>query len=83
MKKTLTVKVGKISIGSQHPVVVQSMTNTDTADIDKTVQQIYQLAKSGSELVRITVNDESAAAAVPVIREKLNQLGANIKRVSI
>lgn len=81
MKKTLTVKVGSISIGSEHSVVVQSMTNTDTADIDKTVQQIYQLAKSGSELVRITVNEDSAAAAVSKIREKLDKLGCDVPLV--
>ena len=62
-RNAITVKVGSVSIGHEHPVVVQSMTNTDTADIERTVEQVYQLAKAGSELVRITVNSEAAAAA--------------------
>lgn len=81
MKKTHTVKIGPITMGGEHPIVVQSMTNTDTADIDKTVAQVYQLAKAGSELVRITVNTESAAAAVPSIRKKLDAMGCDVPLV--
>ena len=65
------VKVGQVSFGGDLPVVVQSMTNTDTADIDSTTQQIIELAEAGSELVRITVNNDAAAAAVPFIKERL------------
>ena len=75
------VKVGTVLIGPGHPVVVQSMTNTDTADIARTVTQVYQLAKAGSELVRITVNSEEAAAAVATIREKLDALGCHVPLV--
>lgn len=75
------VKVGTVLIGQGHPVVVQSMTNTDTADIARTVTQVYQLAKAGSELVRITVNSEEAAAAVATIREKLDALGCHVPLV--
>ena len=64
-------------MGGQAPIVVQSMTNTDTADIDATVQQVLQLARAGSELVRITVNSEEAARAVPHIREQLDKRGCN------
>lgn len=77
----IPVKVGNIQIGGDAPVVVQSMTNTDTADIERTVEQVKQLATAGSELVRITVNSEEAAAAVPIIREKLDQLGCNVPLV--
>lgn len=66
------VKVGSVLIGGGAPVVVQSMTNTDTADIAKTIQQVNELATVGSEIVRITVNNEAAAAAVPAIAEKVN-----------
>jgi len=76
-----TVFVGSIPIGQDHPIVVQSMTNTDTADIEKTVQQVYQLAKAGSELVRITVNSDAAAAAVARIREKLDAIGCDVPLV--
>ena len=65
------VKVAQVSLGGDLPVVVQSMTNTDTADIDSTAQQIIELAEAGSELVRITVNNDAAAAAVPFIKERL------------
>ena len=65
------VLIGDVMVGGQAPVVVQSMTNTHTADIDKTVDQVSALAEVGSELVRITVNDKEAARAVPVIRERL------------
>ncbi|MGH2386231.1 MAG: flavodoxin-dependent (E)-4-hydroxy-3-methylbut-2-enyl-diphosphate synthase, partial [Candidatus Limnocylindria bacterium] len=77
-RPTLTVLVGGIQVGSAHPVVVQSMTNTDTADADGTAIQVAQLAHAGSELVRITVNNDAAAQAVPVIREKLDRLGVDV-----
>ena len=70
--------VGGVRIGSDHPVVVQSMTNTDTADSDATAIQVAQLAHAGSELVRVTVNNDAAAKAVPVIREKLDRLGVGV-----
>jgi len=71
MSKTNVVKVGNVAIGGNNPVVVQSMTDTYTADIEKTVKQILALHKAGSEIVRLTVNDEPAAAAVPKIVEEL------------
>lgn len=74
-KKTVGVKVGNIQIGGGAPIVIQSMTNTDTADVESTVQQIYELARAGSELVRVTVNNEASAEAVPYIREKLEARG--------
>src|SRR5918994_3496673 len=74
-RQTPTVRIGDVPVGSEHPIVVQSMTNTDTADADATALQVAQLAHAGSELVRITVNNDDAAAAVPVIREKLDRLG--------
>ena len=77
-RPTLTVMVGDVPVGSAHPVVVQSMTNTDTADADATAIQVAQLAHAGSELVRITVNNDAAAAAVPVIRSKLDRLGVDV-----
>lgn len=70
--------VGGIAIGGSAPVVVQSMTNTDTADIEATVVQVKQLADAGSELVRLTVNTMEAAAAVPVIRERLDDMGCPV-----
>jgi (E)-4-hydroxy-3-methylbut-2-enyl-diphosphate synthase len=73
-----TVVVGDVPVGSGHPVVVQSMTNTDTADADATAIQVAQLAHAGSELVRITVNNDEAARAVPVIRTKLDALGVGV-----
>jgi (E)-4-hydroxy-3-methylbut-2-enyl-diphosphate synthase len=77
-RQTTTVHVGGVAIGSGHPVVVQSMTNTDTADADATAIQVAQLAHAGSELVRVTVNNDEAAQAVPVIREKLDRLGVGV-----
>jgi len=73
--KTIPVKVGGISVGGSAPVVVQSMTNTDTAEAEKTAQQIVELAKAGSELVRITVNSDAAASQVAKIRDRVSQLG--------
>ncbi|MHB0990312.1 MAG: flavodoxin-dependent (E)-4-hydroxy-3-methylbut-2-enyl-diphosphate synthase [Burkholderiales bacterium] len=75
---TRTVLIGKIAVGGQHPVVVQSMTNTDTADIAATVEQVYALWRAGSELVRITVNTIEAAEAVPRIRDALEALGCDV-----
>lgn len=72
-RKTHTVMVGGIPIGSEHPVVIQSMTNTPTRDIDATVAQIIELTDAGSELVRITINDDAAALAVPEIARKLRE----------
>lgn len=74
----IPVIVGGITVGGTAPIVVQSMTNTDTADIQASVLQIAQLVAAGSELVRITVNTEDAAAAVPHIREQLAQRGINV-----
>ncbi len=76
--RTTTVLVGDVPVGGDHPIVVQSMTNTDTADPDATALQVAQLAHAGSELVRITVNNDEAAQAVPVIREKLDRLGVDV-----
>jgi (E)-4-hydroxy-3-methylbut-2-enyl-diphosphate synthase len=75
---TVSVDVGGVLIGSAHPIVVQSMTNTDTADADATAIQVAQLAHAGSELVRVTVNNDAAAQAVPLIREKLDRLGVGV-----
>src|SRR5256885_16554204 len=77
-RKTLTAVVGGVRVGSDAPVVVQSMTNTDTADIPGTVQQVAALARSGSELVRVTVNNDEAAAAVPRIVEELDKQGVRV-----
>jgi len=77
-KPTHSVKVGKVFIGGLHPVVVQSMTNTDTADIDSSVKQISQLWRAGSELVRVTVNNPESAAAVPRIRDKLLMMNIDV-----
>src|SRR5450631_3744723 len=74
-RHSLIVKVGSVSIGGASPIVVQSMTNTDTADIDGTVAQVKALARAGSELVRVTVNNDESAAAVPHIRERLDAQG--------
>jgi (E)-4-hydroxy-3-methylbut-2-enyl-diphosphate synthase len=77
-RQSTAVKVGPITIGGHAPIVVQSMTNTDTADPAATANQIAQLAKAGSELVRITVNTEEAAQAVPEIRERLDQMDLGV-----
>ena len=74
---TVGVKVGNVTVGGGAPVVVQSMTNTDTADIVATARQCIELAEAGSELVRITVNVPEAAAAVPEIKERLRDAGCN------
>src|SRR5579864_4613755 len=77
-RKTVTAVVGGVRVGSDAPVVVQSMTNTDTADIPGTVQQVAALARSGSELVRVTVNNDEAAAAVAPIVEQLDNQGIRV-----
>jgi (E)-4-hydroxy-3-methylbut-2-enyl-diphosphate synthase len=77
-RKTVTVPISGVLVGSSAPVVVQSMTNTDTADIKSTVQQVADLARSGSELVRVTVNTEEAAAAVPEIVNQLLGRGISV-----
>ncbi len=74
-RRAVSVKIGSVTVGPEAPVVVQSMTNTDTADIESTIQQIAALARAGSELVRITVNNEAAAAAVPAIVEGIRAKG--------
>ena len=79
--KTIGVKVGNIMVGGDAPVVVQSMTNTDTADAASTVAQVLALAKAGSELVRITVNTEEAAAQVVYIRAELDEMGCEVPLV--
>jgi (E)-4-hydroxy-3-methylbut-2-enyl-diphosphate synthase len=81
--RAVTIGTGKgaVTIGGGAPVVVQSMTNTDTADVDSTVAQVAALARAGSELVRITVDRDEAAAAVPHIREKLDQMGVDVPLV--
>src|SRR5271170_7479345 len=77
-RKSVTVKVGNVRVGSSAPVVVQSMTNTDTADVQGTIQQVAALATAGSELVRVTVNNDAAAAALPAIVEGLAKLGIDV-----
>lgn len=77
-KKTLSTLIGHVPMGGDAPVVVQSMTNTDTADIQGTVAQVAALAQAGSELVRMTVNNDAAAKAVPHIREQLDAMGINV-----
>src|SRR5437764_11004299 len=77
-RKTPTVLVGHVRVGSDVPVVVQSMTNTDTADIPGTVQQVAALARAGSELVRVTVNNDDAAAAVPHVVEQIEKMGVRV-----
>jgi (E)-4-hydroxy-3-methylbut-2-enyl-diphosphate synthase len=77
-RKTVTVKIGHVRVGSEVPVVVQSMTNTDTADVQGTIQQVAALATAGSELVRVTVNNDAAAKAVPLIVEGLAKIGIHV-----
>ena len=77
-RKTPTVKIGKVRVGWEVPVVVQSMTNTDTADVASTIEQVEALALAGSEIVRVTVNNEEAAAAVPAIVEGLDTRGIRV-----
>jgi (E)-4-hydroxy-3-methylbut-2-enyl-diphosphate synthase len=77
-RKTVTCTIGNVRVGSDAPVVVQSMTNTDTADVASTVEQVASLARAGSELVRVTVNNEDAAAALPHIVEQLDKGGVHV-----
>jgi (E)-4-hydroxy-3-methylbut-2-enyl-diphosphate synthase len=77
-RRSVVVDVGGVKIGGTHPIVVQSMTNTDTADVPATVNQVMALARAGSELVRVTVNTEAAAAAVPRIVETLEKFGVRV-----
>jgi len=76
-RKTVVVPVGKVAVGGDSPVVVQSMTNTDTADVRGTVDQVVALAEAGSELVRVTVNNEASAQAVPEIVDRLRDQGVD------
>ncbi|NNJ64423.1 MAG: flavodoxin-dependent (E)-4-hydroxy-3-methylbut-2-enyl-diphosphate synthase [Xanthomonadales bacterium] len=77
-RATPTVRVGPVAVGSRHPIVVQSMTNTDTADARATAQQVAELWRAGSELVRITVNTPEAAAAVPEIQRRLDMMSCEV-----
>ena len=77
-RKTVTALVGGVRVGSDAPIVVQSMSNTDTAGMPSTVQQVAALARAGSELVRVTVNNDDAAAAVPHIVEQLDKMGLRV-----
>jgi len=80
-RSTPTTWVGRVPIGSGHPVVVQSMTNTSTADAEATARQVYDLWRAGSEIVRVTVNDAAAARAVPEIKLRLEDMGADVPLV--
>lgn len=80
-RQAVGVDVGGVLVGGGAPVVVQSMTNTDTADIDATVKQVMQLARAGSEIVRITVDRDESAAAVPIIRDRLAFMGYDVPLV--
>src|SRR4029453_14693925 len=77
-RRSVAVDVGGVKVGGDAPVVVQSMTNTDTADIEGTAQQVAALARTGSEIVRITVDRDEAAAAVPHIKERLLKMGVDV-----
>jgi len=77
-RKAVAVDVGGVKVGGDYPIVVQSMTNTDTVDVAGTVNQVMALARAGSELVRVTVNTEQAAAAVPKIVDTLDQFGVRV-----
>ena len=77
-RTSVPVRIGRVTVGGDHPVVVQSMTNTDTADVESTALQVHALAKAGSELVRVTVNTEEAAAAVPHVVERVRALGSDV-----
>ncbi|MGA7298154.1 MAG: flavodoxin-dependent (E)-4-hydroxy-3-methylbut-2-enyl-diphosphate synthase [Rhodanobacteraceae bacterium] len=80
-RRSVPVDIDGISVGGDAPIVVQSMTNTDTADIDSTTRQVAELARAGSELVRVTVNTPEAAAAVPRIRDKLDMMSMSVPLV--
>jgi (E)-4-hydroxy-3-methylbut-2-enyl-diphosphate synthase len=80
-RRSVGVRVGSVLVGGGAPVVVQSMTNTDTADVDATVAQVAALARAGSEIVRVTVDRDESAAAVPRVRERLDRLGIDVPLV--
>ncbi len=80
-RRAVPVRVGAVAVGGEAPVVVQSMTNTDTADIEGTARQVAALARAGSELVRITVDRGESAAAVPHIRDRLKTSGVSVPLV--
>src|SRR5499425_3772290 len=75
---SVPVRIGSVTVGGKSPVVVQSMTNTDTADVVSTVNQVMALAQAGSELVRVTVNTDAAAQAVPKIVETIDKFGVRV-----
>ena len=77
-RNSIPVKIGDISIGGSNPIAVQSMTNTDTADINATFKQIIDLANAGSEIVRVTVDRDDSAKAIPYIKEKLLKANCNV-----
>ena len=77
-RRSVAVRVGSVQVGGTNPIVVQSMTNTDTADVQSTVNQVMALATAGSELVRVTVNTDEAARAVPKIVETLRMFGSRV-----
>ncbi|MBM3900166.1 MAG: flavodoxin-dependent (E)-4-hydroxy-3-methylbut-2-enyl-diphosphate synthase [Gemmatimonadetes bacterium] len=77
-RQTVTAKVGGVLVGSAHPIVVQSMTNTDTADAASTAEQVAALAAAGSQIVRVTVNNDEAAAAVPEMVQRLTDMGVTV-----
>src|SRR5829696_3240972 len=79
--RTTGVRLGSVQVGGGAPIVVQSMTNTDTADVEATIAQVAALARAGSEIVRITVDRDEAAAAVPHIRERLDRQGVAVPLV--
>jgi len=80
-RKSVAVRIGNVTMGGDWPIMVQSMTNTDTADAEATARQVKALADAGSEVVRITVNNEDAAKAVPYVREKLDRMGCDVPLV--
>src|ERR1700746_3403512 len=77
-RQAVAVDVGGVKVGGDHPVVIQSMTNTDTVDVPATVNQVMALARAGSELVRVTVNTDQAAAAIPKIVDTLDKFGVRV-----
>src|SRR5262252_2348303 len=77
-RQSVAANIGGVWVGGNHPIVVQSMTNTDTADVTGTVNQVMALAGAGSEIVRVTVNNDDAAKAVPKISETLYKFGVRV-----
>src|ERR1700689_4949959 len=77
-RRSVAVRIGSVEVGGSNPIVVQSMTNTDTADVQSTVNQVMAIANAGSELVRVTVNTDEAAAAVPKIVDTLDKFGVRV-----